>query len=160
MSTQKIYIALRSGLFLAIPAIIAWLVGEPFIFPSLGPTAYVLAFRSESKYTAKTVIGGHACGVAGGLLSYYLLVNPHSLYMMGSTAGESGFLLAAGGVLALFITVLLMLIFEASHPPACATTLIISLGILSGWAQAAFIMIAVAVMYLSYRLYQALISPS
>lgn len=160
MSTQKIYIALRSGLFLAVPAIIAWLVGEPFIFPSLGPTAYVLAFRSESKYTAKTVIGGHVCGVAGGLLSYHLMVAPNSLNMMGGVMQESGFLLGAGAVLALVITVLLMLIFEASHPPACATTLIVSLGILSGWVQAAFIMIAVAAIYLTYRLYQALISPS
>lgn len=160
MPIQKIYIALRSGLFLAIPAIIAWVVGEPFIFPSLGPTAYVLAFRSESKYTAKTIIGGHACGVAGGLLSYHLMVAPNSLNVMGGVMQESGFLLVAGAVLALVITVLLMLIFEASHPPACATTLIISLGILSGWLQATFIMIAVAVMYLSYRLYQGLISVS
>ncbi|WP_255233332.1 hypothetical protein [Aliifodinibius salipaludis] len=75
ISIKKIYIALRSGPFLTILAIIAWVVGEPFIFQSLGPTAYVMAFRSESKYTVKTIIGGHACGVAGGLLRYHLMVS-------------------------------------------------------------------------------------
>ncbi|PAU94757.1 hypothetical protein CK503_04595 [Aliifodinibius salipaludis] len=80
--------------------------------------------------------------------------------MMAGVMQESGFLLGSGAVLALVITVLLMLIFEASHPPAYATTLIVSLGILPGWLQAAFIMIAVSMMYLSYRLYSKLISVS
>jgi hypothetical protein len=44
MRNKKLAIALRSALFLAITGIIAWLLGQPMIFPSLGPTAYVLAF--------------------------------------------------------------------------------------------------------------------
>lgn len=153
MSDHKIFIALRSGLFLGITGLLAWLLGEPMIFPSLGPTAYVLAFRPQTTYEAKTIIGGHFCGVVGGLASYYLIATPHHLSVIAEPLSHSSLMLALGAVLALFLTVLLMLTFEASHPPACATTLIISLGILSTWQQATVIMIAVVIMYLSYRLY-------
>lgn len=82
MSLQKLFIALRSALFLTVLGLIAWLSGEPMIFPSLGPTAYVLAFRPQTKYDAKTIIGGHFCGVAGGLTSYYLIATPYHLKMI------------------------------------------------------------------------------
>lgn len=45
------------------------------------------------------VISGHACGVAGGLLSYHLIVAPNSLHIMGGVMQESSFLLGTGAVL-------------------------------------------------------------
>lgn len=159
MPTNKIFIALRSGLFLAITGIIAWLIGEPMIFPSLGPTAYVLAFRPQATYEAKTIIGGHFCGAVGGIISYHLVVAPYHLNEVIESLSQPGLFMVLGAVLALFLTVLLMLIFEASHPPACATTLIISLGILSTWQEAGIIMISVVIMYISYRLYLKIYDP-
>lgn len=123
------------------------------IFPSLGPTAYVLGFNPESTYTSKAVIGGHFFGVVGGLASYHLIVSPNQLSMLTEPLSQPGLMLMLGGVIALVLTVLLMVFFEASHPPACATTLIVSLGILPSWQEAGIIIIAVVIMYLSYRLY-------
>lgn len=113
---------------------------------------HVLAFNSTSTYKSKTIIGGHFCGVVGGLASYHLIVAPHDLTLLIEPFSSEGMMLAIGSVIAVILTVFLMLYFEASHPPACATTLIISLGILSSWQEAGFILIAVALMYLCYRL--------
>lgn len=160
ISKRKIYIVLLSGLYLLIVGIVAWISGRPFIFPSLGPTAYVLAFDilPDKNHSAQTVIGGHACGVIGGLLSYQLLVSPHTLMNLTEPMSFPGIYLALGAVTALIITTFLMLLFNASHPPACATTLIISLGILPTLVDGLFIMGAVTLMYIGYLMFQYSVS--
>jgi len=40
-----------------------------------------------------------------------------------------------------------MLVMKAQHPPACATTLIISLGLLTTYRDALFIILAIAMMF-------------
>lgn len=152
-------IAFRSAIYLSTTAIAAWIVGEPLIFPSLGPTAYVLAFNRDSgnlKESSRTIVGGHFCGVLSGLLSYHLIVSPYQLSSVAYAFSTSGLMLSAGAVVALFLTALLMLSFKASHPPACATTLIVSLGILTSWQEAIFIMITVCMLYLVHKLYMQL----
>lgn len=159
LDKRKLYIVLLSGLYLLMVGVIAWFSGRPFIFPSLGPTAYVLAFDilPDQHHSARTVIGGHACGVVGGLLSYHLIVFPYTLVGLAEPLSVIGIFLALGAVLALMITTWLMLLFNASHPPACATTLIISLGILPDLLDGFFIIAAVAVMYAVYQVVQNVI---
>lgn len=142
---------------MTILGLIAWASGIVFIFPSLGPSAYVLAFDERMSSSGKEVIGGHACGILGGLLSYHVVVNPYSLAQLTGTFSEAGLWLALGAVLALGITIFLMLIFQASHPPACATTLIVSLGILPGWFDGLIIMLAVTILYVTYLGYNRLV---
>lgn len=49
-----------------------------------------------------------------------------------------------------------MLVFNVSHPPACATTLIVALGILPAFLDAVVIMAAVVLMFLTYALFRLL----
>lgn len=135
---------------MAILGLIAWAFGMAFIFPSLGPSAYVLAFGTGVSTSAKEVIGGHACGIFAGLLSYHLLVDPYAFSHLSVPFSDAGLWLTIGSVMALAMTVFLMLIFQASHPPACATTLIISLGILPGWFDGMIILFAVIILYMAY----------
>lgn len=137
---------------------IAWISGSPFIFPSLGPTAYILAFDQKYSHSAKVVIGGHTFGILGGLVSYYLVVYPYNLLMLTEVTSTSGLFLGLGAALAMAITIFLMLVFRVSHPPACATTLIISLGILPHLYDGLIILIAVVILYYSYWLLQKMIS--
>lgn len=148
-----------SGLYLLIPGMIAFLTGRPFIFPSLGPTAYVLAFDLIPKKThsPRTIVGGHVCGVFGGLLSYHLLVSPIHLTEVLEPLSLASGVLILGAAIALLLTIFLMLLLDASHPPACATTLIVSLGILPGFADGLIIIGAVILMYIGYRIIQHLI---
>lgn len=151
-------ITFKSALFILVLSLIAWISGAHFIFPSLGPTAYILAFDQNQTYTARVVIGGHACGILGGLLSYSLIVDPYNLFMLSDSVSSPGIFLGLGAVLAISITTFLMLWFRVSHPPACATTLIISLGILPHWNDGLIILIAVVTLYYTYWIYQKMIS--
>ncbi len=152
---RTLSITSKSALYILVLSLIAWFSGAPFIFPSLGPTAYILAFDQKRTYSARVVIGGHACGIFGGLLSYYLVVNPYNLLMLSEAVSTPGIFLGLGAVLAIAITTFMMLWFKVSHPPACATTLIISLGILSHWYDGLVILIAVVILYYIYFMLQS-----
>lgn len=147
---QTISVTIKSGFFILVLSLIAWVLGAAFIFPSLGPTAYILAFDQKLSHSASVVVGGHACGIFGGLISYYVVVDPYNLMMLSEAFTSPGIFLGIGAVFAIAITTILMLWFQVSHPPACATTLIISMGILPHWYEGLVILIAVIIIYVTY----------
>jgi CBS domain-containing membrane protein len=127
-------------------AALAVITHSPFIFPSLGPTAFLFFYTptAPSASPRNTVIG-HAVGVVAGYLS---------LVVTGlTTAGPA---LAVGvtwprviaAALSLGLTAGLMVLLKSPHPPAGATTLIISLGILRQPWQLVLLMGAVVLLTL------------
>lgn len=130
--------------------LIAWLSGNAFIFPSLGPTAFLMAQKWKNKLSLREVLGGHTCGVISGYLSYYFIVSPATLVDLNGMYSEAGLQIAFGAGMAIFLTALSMQLTKTNHPPACATTLIISLGVLPKVQDAGVIIVAVGVMYLLY----------
>jgi len=46
---RRLGTSLYAGLFFTVLGLVAWATRQPFVFPSLGPSAFVLAFdwRSE-----------------------------------------------------------------------------------------------------------------
>lgn len=135
------------GFLLCVPALVAWISGRPFIFPSLGPSAFALVLDDQGKETGARVIGGHLVGVVGGIVAYHLLADGLALTHFPSSRSPDLLRLAASGILSVMLTTAGMLATKLEHAPACATTLIVSLGLLSSWWDAVFIMVAVAVMY-------------
>lgn len=123
-----LYVFLNGFLSIALLAILAAASRVPFIFPSLGPTAYLLFFtpRAEASSPHNTLIG-HAIGLVCGYGAFWLMGMP------GAAPEHGGFdwprVFAAA--LSLAATGALMVLGKASHPPAGATTLIVSLGIIS-----------------------------
>lgn len=71
-TTRALAVGLYAGLLLVLLATVAWATGRPFVFPSLGPSAYALATDGEGRLSARRVIGGHAVGVVAGLTAYHL----------------------------------------------------------------------------------------
>lgn len=155
---RTLSITSKSALFIFLLSLIAWATGSPFIFPSLGPTAYILAFDRKISHSANVVIGGHACGIAGGLASYFLITDPYNLLMLTEALSTAGMMLGFGAVVSIFLTTFLMVWLQVSHPPACATTLIISLGILPHWSDGIFILLAVIILYIIYWIFQTIIA--
>lgn len=151
---KTISITAKAALFITLMGIVAWITGNFFIFPSLGPTAYILAFDRKISHSASVVIGGHACGVFGGLAAYHLITAPYNLLMLTEAFSYAGFYLGVGSIVAVSITTFLMIWLNVSHPPACATTLIISLGILPNWIDGLIILIAVVILYSGYWIVQ------
>jgi CBS-domain-containing membrane protein len=134
--------ALLNGfLSIALMAAAALVTGQPFVFPSLGPTAFLLFYTPHlASASPRNTIAGHLVGVVAGYVA---------LVVFGLTA--SGPALAEGvstarvlaAALSLGLTAGFMVWLRVPHPPAGATTLIISLGILTQPGQLAVLMLAV-----------------
>ena len=113
---------------IAVMALAAWATGQPLIFPSLGPTAFLMFYAPRSPAACpRNALAGHFIGVMCGYVA---------LLAFGLRSAEPAL---AGGVtlpwvgaaaLSLGLTGGLMAALRVPHPPAGATTLIVSLGIL------------------------------
>ena len=129
---------------IGIMAALAIITGSPFIFPSLGPTAF-LFFYTPTAPTAspRNALVGHLIGVVAGYFS---------LVITGLTAAGPALAIGVTGprviaaALSLGLTSGLMVLLKSPHPPAGATTLIISLGILTHPIQLVILMCAVVLL--------------
>jgi CBS domain-containing membrane protein len=125
-------------------AAVAFATGEPFVFPSLGPTAFLLFYTPLLPASSpRNTLSGHAIGAAAGyaaLVAFGLTDAAPDL-----TAGITGARVGAAA-LSLGLTSGAMVLARVPHPPAGATTLIVSLGILREPAQLAVLMVAVVLL--------------
>jgi CBS-domain-containing membrane protein len=128
-------------LAIAIMSILAALTERPFIFPSLGPTAFLFFFTPLAPAASpRNTIYGHAIGATAGWLSLALF----GLLDEGPAIGGGVTLPRVGAAaLSLGLTSGLMVLARSPHPPAGATTLIVSLGILRELDALAVLMAAV-----------------
>jgi hypothetical protein len=138
-------------LLVLVPGLLAWLFGRPLIFPSVGPSALAMVLDDKGN-RARQVLGGHFCGVVGGLIAYHLLATGLSLEALAVPLSANALRIVASGVASVALTTGAMLVTRTSHAPACATTLIISLGVLPSFPDGALILVAVAAMFLVHRL--------
>ena len=151
MMMRTVRVSLETALYIALLGLMVWAVGRPFIFPSLGPTAFGLA-RPQQRNTARRVLGGHLCGVLSGLLVYHSFASGLVVTTVHAPFSTNSLWLAVSGALSVALTAAGMLLTRTVHSPACATTLIISLGLLSSVIEGGIIMAAVTVLYGTHRL--------
>ena len=115
----------------------ALVTGQPFIFPSLGPTAFLLFYTPlQASASPRNTVVGHLIGVLA--LVVFGLTAAGPAMTEGVTSAR---VLAAA--LSLGVTSGVMVWLHVPHPPAGATTLIVSLGIMAQPAQLAVLMLAV-----------------
>jgi CBS-domain-containing membrane protein len=125
---------------------LALITHTPFIFPSLGPTAFLFFYTPTAPAASphNTIIG-HAIGVFAG---YFALVVT-GLTMAGpALAVGVSWSRVIAAALSLGLTSGLMVLLKSPHPPAGATTLIISLGLLTKPWQLVVLMLAVVLLTL------------
>lgn len=141
-----VFMFINGFLTIAILALLAMVSHVPFVFPSLGPTAFLFFFTPLAPTASpRNTLYGHAIGILCGY---------GALWAMGlqdaapaSTTGiDTARVLAAA--LSLAATGALMILARAAHPPAGATTLIISLGIVTRPMHLVIIEAALALMVL------------
>lgn len=114
---------------IGILAAVAMVSRTPFVFPSLGPTAFLFFFTPTAPTASpRHTVYGHAIGIACGYGALWLTGLQHAPPAMMTGVSPDRILAAA---LSLAATGALMILFKAAHPPAGATTLIISLGIVT-----------------------------
>lgn len=141
---RAIYVFVNSFLTIGALALLAWVSRNPFVFPSLGPTAYLLFFSPLAKASSpRNTILGHAIGLMCGYGAF--VVTGAGALPFGVHPGVFWPRILAAA-LSLAATGACMVLFEVSHPPAGATTLIVSLGII--WRPRELVIIEVAVLLL------------
>jgi len=122
------YAAILSLVVLAIAGTVGLLTRQPWLFPSLGPTV-MLFFESPREPASRPLntLVGHAVGIAAGLGCLYAfhLQDQPAASTAGLTVGH-----VAAGALSVAVTTLVLTWIKLPHPPAGASTLIVSLGIL------------------------------
>jgi CBS-domain-containing membrane protein len=129
---------------IAAMSFVAFLTGEPFVFPSLGPTAFLLFYTPLLPAASpRNTLGGHAIGAAAGYLSLIVfgLTDASPALATHVTASRVG-----AAALSLGLTSGAMVWARVPHPPAGATTLIVSLGIFREPGQLVVLMVAVVLL--------------
>lgn len=122
-----VYVSTTGFITIALLALLALATGSPFVFPSLGPTAYLFFFSPLAPASSpRNTILGHAIGLVCGYAAFALTMAP----TFAEHAGIHGRGVLAAA-LSLSATGALMVLLRVSHPPAGATTLIVSLGIIA-----------------------------
>lgn len=139
-----LFMFINGFITIAILAGVAMISHTPFVFPSLGPTAILLFYTPNSPTASpRHTLYGHGIGILCGYGSLLLLGLQHSSPGVGANVDSRRIMAAA---LSLALTAALMILLKAAHPPAGATTLIISLGIVTRPFYLLIIEIAVALL--------------
>lgn len=86
-------------------------------------------------------------GVLAGLAAYYAVAPGLVITAESAALVPGGLRLAVSGALSVALTNGRMLTTDTAHGPACATTLIVSLRLLSSAAEGGIIMLAVAALF-------------
>jgi CBS-domain-containing membrane protein len=136
-----LYAAVLTFVVLALCGAVGLAVKQPWLFPSLGPTA-MLFFESPREKPAQpaNALIGHVVGIAVGWAMLTLFhLDPLPPAPVGGLT--TGYVLA--GALSVAVTSLILIGIGRPHPPAGASTLIVSLGILTTPAQLGTMALAV-----------------
>lgn len=147
VNRHRVGTSLYAGVLFTVLGVVTWGSGQPFIFPSLGPSAFILAFERQGARTRPyRVIGGHVIGAVAGLLAYTLLATGVSITTSPPPVSPAGLRLALSGIVSIILTSWGMIATDTIHAPACATTLIVSLGLLSTIRQVIIISVSVGIL--------------
>ncbi len=137
--SQVLSSALVAALLTLVPAVIGLASGQLLLFPSLGPTALMLAHSPEHQHARfHNVVVSH---IVGMLVAYAVIV------ALGLAHAPSVFELrtltisrVAAAAAAILVATAIELALGATHPPAASTTLLVALGSFKlGWQDAAWI---------------------
>jgi CBS domain-containing membrane protein len=142
---DAVYTFVAGGVAIAVSGLVAWLLKQPLLFPSLGPTVY-LFFDSPTAPEAspRNTIIGHGVAIVIGFVSLCLfgLQSAPSILHAGVSPAR-----VAAAALSVALSGAILHLVKAKHPPCGATTLIVSLGLLKTPEQLA--MIAAGVLLLT-----------
>jgi CBS-domain-containing membrane protein len=124
--------------------VMAMLSRTAFIFPPLGASAFLL-FHAPSSAAAspRNTVYGHALGIISGYIALWVTNLEHAGPALADGVTPARVIACA---LSLALSGALMILAKAPHPPAAATTLVISLGIVVRPAQLGILELAVFVL--------------
>jgi CBS-domain-containing membrane protein len=138
---NAVYTATGSLVAIALSGFWAWLLEEPLLFPSLGATAFLFFETPLAEVgTPRNAVIGHFVAIAAavGSLAAFGLLDAPSAYVEGVTPAR-----IAAVAVSVALTGGLLRLLRAAHPPAGATTIIVSSGLLAEPRQIAAVAVGV-----------------
>ncbi|WP_407661615.1 HPP family protein [Haladaptatus caseinilyticus] len=140
-------VAFVASILLVLLGALAWASGLPFLFPSLGPSAFLLSSKvGERVSEPRRVVGGHVIGVVVGLFTYHLVAPGLTVMQPSPPFSMAALRLSLSGILAVGLTTAGMVVTDLRHPPACATTLIVALGLLTKLTDGVIVVVSIAIL--------------
>jgi CBS-domain-containing membrane protein len=142
-SGNAVYTFVGSLIAIAISGLAAWGFDEPLLFPSLGATAFLIFETPMAEVgTPRNTVIGHVVGILAAALSLAIfgLLDAPSAFEEGVTAARVGAVALSVG-----LTGGALRLLRAAHPPAGATTIIVSSGLLSDGDQMLAVVIGVLI---------------
>ena len=131
-------------LSIGLMSLLAVITHSPFVFPSLGPTAFLFFYTPTAPAASpRNTVIGHLIGVCAGYFA--LVVTGLTNAGPALSVGVNGPRVVAAA-LSLGLTTGLMVLLKSPHPPAGATTLIVSLGLLVKPQKLLILMVAVVLL--------------
>jgi hypothetical protein len=111
-----------------VPGILGYITGNLWLFPSLGTSIFLQVVMPHQKYSRfDYLVIGHLIGVVSG---YTLMILSGATNVPSAIAsGQLHLSQVIASCIAVALMTLLQLTFKAVHPPAAATTLMITLGV-------------------------------
>jgi HPP family len=148
MNSRKsdfVFAPLAEGGLILLLAAIGWATRWPFVFASLGPTAYEMIEQPQMKSARPyNVIVGHLTGLALGWLALWAT---HAWGSPKVSAVDAVPMLRMwAALISVVLTTLVTLLLSASQPASLATTLLVSLGLMQTGRDAAAIVISVLIL--------------
>lgn len=119
--------ASASGLVVLVAGLFALVTGNVLLFPSLGPTAVMMAHSpSLSASRPYNAIVSHVLGLAVAFLavSLFHIASAASVFDVHSVSAAR----VGAAVVAIAVSAGLEILLHAGHPPAASTTLLAALG--------------------------------
>jgi hypothetical protein len=155
---RVVFSVLANAIAVGVLAVTAVLVHQPLVFPSLGPTALLIFTHPRQEASSpRNAITAHALAIVvgyGSLLAFGLAHAP-SAVTTGVTWSRAGAAALSLGLLAGILVAI-----RLPHPPAAATVLIVSLGIIHTVRDLALMLAAVvALLVVAYVLEHLVSAP-
>ncbi len=122
-----LWMPVTAGLLILLPGVLGLLLHQPWLFPSLGPTAFLQTVQPrDAGSRLYNAIVGHLIGMAAGYGSVLLLAVSSEPSVLGTKTLDPPRLCAS--VLGIAVMLLLQLLTHSLHAPGAATLLLITLG--------------------------------
>ncbi len=139
--------AINGGMAILAIGIIAYMTRLPLLFPAMGPSCFIMFSTPLSPgATPRSVILGHCICLLTGVIVWHIIS-----FLCGNTISPqmASWPLYLSASLALAISALLLVRMSCPHPPACASSLVVAIGAVTGW-QNIILMMAVIV-YIAWQ---------
>ncbi len=140
-----LWVPVVAGILMAVVGVIGVAASQPWLFPSLGPTAYIQAAMPDRPFARLyNTFVGHMVGLAAGFVAL-AVTNAWSAPNVLTTYDVTLVRVWAVAI-ALALTMLGSLVLRSLHPPAGATTLLVALGSFQALRDAVIVVVGVAIL--------------